>query len=170
LSEQKPSRSNRRGLTLLTVLFLGQGAATWYFMPSARWMLVSHIGKAVAVLGFFGFATLARIELLRQTEWRERANQPVTKQVVDSGIYGIVRHPTYIGYMICAVGLAMIAQHWAAIALGAAIVPYTAYAVLQEERENLSRFGDEYRAYMDRVPRFNLIAGLLRHSGGRGKR
>ncbi|OFV67902.1 MAG: hypothetical protein SCAL_001277 [Candidatus Syntrophoarchaeum caldarius] len=34
--------------------------------------------------------------------------------------------------------------------------------MIEEERGNIEKFGDAYRDYMKRVPRINLIAGIIR--------
>ena len=164
MAEPPARRRAPRGINLITVLFLCQGVVTWYFMPLARWSILSHVGKAIAFVGFFGFATLARIALLQRNEWRERANKPVIDAVIDTGVYGIVRHPTYVGYMVCSTGLAMVAQHWSALTIGAVIVGVIIHAVFREERENLVRFGESYREYMRRVPRINVFVGAYRRA------
>jgi len=36
------------------------------------------------------------------------------------------------------------------------------FAMLEEEKGNIEKFGDAYKEYMRRVPRINLIAGIMR--------
>lgn len=85
-----------------------------------------------------------------------------TSRVVERGPYTVVRHPQYLGYILLLVGFVLLSQHLltalpAAVAV-AALVVHTA----QEERQCERRMGDAYRAYARRVPRFNLLLGVLR--------
>lgn len=42
--------------------------------------------------------------------------------------------------------------------------------MMEEEKRNLEKFGDAYRDYMKRVPRVNLVVGIIRRlSHRRGK-
>ena len=34
--------------------------------------------------------------------------------------------------------------------------------MIEEEKGNIEKFGDAYRDYMKRVPRINLIAGIIK--------
>jgi len=85
-----------------------------------------------------------------------------TTVLVDSGIYGIVRHPQYLAGVLMSIALPMIAQHWlvAAFGLVAAVVYYV--NTFAEEKNNLEKFGEEYRRYMETVPRMNFILGIVR--------
>lgn len=85
-----------------------------------------------------------------------------TTVLVDSGIYGIVRHPQYLAGVLMSLALAMIAQHWIVTALGgiAAVVYYT--SAVSEEKSCVEKFGESYQRYMESVPRMNFVVGLLR--------
>jgi len=85
-----------------------------------------------------------------------------TTVLVDSGIYGIVRHPQYLAGVLMSIALPMIAQHWLVEVFGlvAAVVYYVNTFV--EQKNNLEKFGEEYTRYMETVPRMDFIVGLLR--------
>ena len=85
-----------------------------------------------------------------------------TRTVVDRGLYSIVRHPQYLGHMLLACGFALLSQHWLVVVL--AVVGITAIYVqgVEEERTCRARLGAAYGHYMQRVPRFNIILGVLR--------
>ena len=34
--------------------------------------------------------------------------------------------------------------------------------MIEEEKRNIEKFGDAYRDYMKRVPRINLLVGIMR--------
>jgi protein-S-isoprenylcysteine O-methyltransferase Ste14 len=86
-----------------------------------------------------------------------------TTRVVDRGVYAVVRHPQYLGYIFLVLGFTLHSQHYlTAIIGGTAIVLFYVQSV-REERFCATRLGAEYVAYMKRVPRFNLVAGSLRY-------
>ncbi|UCC72996.1 MAG: isoprenylcysteine carboxylmethyltransferase family protein [Gemmatimonadota bacterium] len=84
-----------------------------------------------------------------------------TTGVVDRGVYGIVRHPQYLGYILLALGFALRTQNIVTWALGAVAVAFFYLHALTEERFCAGQLGSEYAAYMSRVPRFNFILGLF---------
>jgi protein-S-isoprenylcysteine O-methyltransferase Ste14 len=58
--------------------------------------------------------------------------------------------------------LTMIAQHWVVAALGAAAALLYYVSAVTEEESNIVKYGDAYRDYMQRVPRMNALAGVVR--------
>ena len=89
-----------------------------------------------------------------------------TQAVVDRGLYALVRHPQYLGYMLLACGFALLSQHWLVVALGAIAVAAHYFQGMEEERNCLDRLGTAYELYRQRVPRFNLILGVFRKLSG----
>lgn len=83
-------------------------------------------------------------------------------QMVDRGPYAIVRHPQYLGYALLACGFALLKQHWAILLLAVPGVVFLYLQAVEEEKICLSKFGEAYRRYCQRVPRFNFILGLVR--------
>ena len=88
-------------------------------------------------------------------------------KVVDKGLYAITRHPQYLGYICLACGFALLSQHWAAFLLAVISASLFYIQAVQEERYCLIQFGDPYEQYLRRVPRFNIILGILRTLQGR---
>jgi protein-S-isoprenylcysteine O-methyltransferase Ste14 len=80
-------------------------------------------------------------------------------KVIDSGLYGIVRHPSYAGSLISSVGLGLAFCNWlsfAAVMLFA--ISGIAYRISVEEDALVGALGDDYRRYASRTKR--LIPGL----------
>ena len=81
-------------------------------------------------------------------------------QLASSGIYGSIRHPMYLAYLLWAVAQAMLLPNWvagfSALATGGI---FFAVRIPREERMMIETFGDQYRAYMARTAR--LIPGVL---------
>lgn len=86
-----------------------------------------------------------------------------TTRLVDSGIYGIVRHPQYLGGILALFVTTLLwYPHWLFAALGAAGTATVYMSCRVEDRLMIKKFGDAYREYMERAPRLNLILGLIR--------
>lgn len=81
----------------------------------------------------------------------------VTRQehtMVIQGPYRWVRHPLYTVGFLLFVGLSLLAANWfIALVLVLGIIPLTMRTPIEEARL-LERFGDEYRAYMQRTGRY----------------
>ncbi|HSP16084.1 MAG TPA: isoprenylcysteine carboxylmethyltransferase family protein [Thermoanaerobaculia bacterium] len=81
-------------------------------------------------------------------------------KVIDTGLYGIVRHPSYTGSLVSFLGLGVAFANWVSLAImiiGPALA--IAYRIRIEERALLSALGDSYRAYAARTKR--LIPGVF---------
>lgn len=85
-----------------------------------------------------------------------------TQRVVDKSLYTVVRHPQYLGYMFLVLGFMFIDQNWICTVIGVAIVLFLYLQAKAEEEYCVRRFGEEYLHYMKRVPRFNVVLGIIR--------
>ncbi len=74
--------------------------------------------------------------------------------VVRTGVYGRVRHPRYLLYMLMMLSMAFLTGAVAIFLL--AILNVLMYQILAplEERELLDQYGPQYEAYRQSVPRF----------------
>jgi protein-S-isoprenylcysteine O-methyltransferase Ste14 len=75
-------------------------------------------------------------------------------QMLSEGIYGRIRHPRYVEFVLGLAGWALILDYAGLYVALAATVPVLHAIVLLEERELRERFGPAYSAYMARVPRY----------------
>ena len=109
-------------------------------------MMVSMIaGYALVFLGIGLFAE----------GWRELYRAHQQKRLAIEGLYGVVRHPQYLGLFIALFGEGVV--HWPTV-FSVALFPVivVAYALLAraEERRVIKEFGETYVAYQRRVPMF----------------
>ena len=86
-----------------------------------------------------------------------------TTAVVDRGVYSIVRHPQYVGYVLLTLGFAALSQQTLTVILAVCSAGAFYLQSLREEAFFRKQPGHDYSEYMRRVPRFNFIAGLFRH-------
>lgn len=78
-----------------------------------------------------------------------------TEELTTGGPYGFVRHPLYVGSFLHAVGFCFMSGHWWSFLLVPVIfLPLYGAAVSTEEAMLTKIYGDQYRDYMRRVPRF----------------
>lgn len=85
-----------------------------------------------------------------------------TQVVVTTGVYAVVRHPMYLSFQLISLSLVFLSQHWLNALLGIVVMSLLYNDMLREEQRSLEKFGEDYRQYMLRVPRMNLVAGVLR--------
>ena len=86
-----------------------------------------------------------------------------TTKLVTTGIYSIVRHPQYLAGMLFGFSFILISQHWLVLILGVPFIIIFYIAALDEDKSCIKRFGDSYKEYVKKVPRVNLIVGIIRY-------
>lgn len=124
--------------------------------------------RLLALLGMalyaFGLVLLAvPIVILRRRGGVARGAAFVeTSRLVTSGLYGVVRHPQYLGWLAMTAAAPLCTQRPVAAALAVASACTTAYGFRLIDAWEIKVFGEEYVDYMQRVPGFNLPLGLWR--------
>jgi protein-S-isoprenylcysteine O-methyltransferase Ste14 len=82
--------------------------------------------------------------------------------LVDKGVYGIVRHPMYLGAILLFVAMVCFLPIWL-MGILATLNVFVVYRFLRgEEHNNIEKYGQDYIRYMDSVPQVNFITGLFR--------
>jgi protein-S-isoprenylcysteine O-methyltransferase Ste14 len=86
-----------------------------------------------------------------------------TTKLVDSGIYSIVRHPQYLGGILALfLTTFLLYPHWLFIVLGIPGTLILYFSTIWEDKRLVKKFGGDYLAYMQRVPRMNIVLGIIR--------
>ena len=78
-------------------------------------------------------------------------------QPVARGLYRISRHPQVFMLFISAFGICIAIGSWLVLFIVIISSLFLHFRTLAEEKACLERYGDSYRAYMKRVPRYFLI-------------
>lgn len=147
---------------IVTVLFIAAFVGLLVFIPLDvfRFQLMAKPGTLVSSLGLILFVTGWWIMTLALTENAFAA--PVVKHqkerqqtVIDSGVYGVVRHPMYAGAVPLLVGMALWLESYAAALLASVPIGVLVLRILIEE-QFLRRELKGYDAYTERV-RYRLI-------------
>ena len=125
----------------------------------------THAGLRLAGVGLlfsslpFLFTPFALLK--RHGQVPDGASYCDTTAVVDRGVFGVVPLPQYLGYCLLAAGFGCRLQNPLTTLLALAVVVLLYIQAVREERYLMVQLGDDYRAYMARVPRFNAVLGLL---------
>jgi len=116
-------------------------------MPdSVRWVGVG-IGIAGGALLLWTFSTLG--PNLTDTVVTRKTHSLVTR-----GPYRWVRHPFYDSAALCILANSLVAANWFLLLTGTLTLLLLVVRTRKEEENLLKRFGDDYRAYMQRTGRF----------------
>jgi protein-S-isoprenylcysteine O-methyltransferase Ste14 len=78
--------------------------------------------------------------------------------LVTSGVYGVIRHPSYLGLLVGSLGWALAFRSAVGVLLTALLIPPLLARIRAEERLLHTQFGDEYDAYRSRTSR--LVPGI----------
>jgi protein-S-isoprenylcysteine O-methyltransferase Ste14 len=78
--------------------------------------------------------------------------------LVTSGVYRVIRHPSYLGLLVNSLGWALAFRSGIGVLLTALLIPPLLARIYAEERLLRTQFGDEYDAYCRRTSR--LLPGL----------
>jgi protein-S-isoprenylcysteine O-methyltransferase Ste14 len=78
--------------------------------------------------------------------------------LVTRGVYGVIRHPSYLGLLVNALGWGLAFRSALGVLLTALLIPPLLARIRAEERLLQAQFGGEYDAYCARTAR--LIPGL----------
>ena len=101
-------------------------------------------------------------------EFQKKGGAPKGKSIVhttvmvDSGIYAVVRHPQYLGFILFVFALVLMSQHWLSVISGLLGSALFYKDVLREEQMSIEKFGNDYKRYIQKVPRMNLLGGVIR--------
>jgi protein-S-isoprenylcysteine O-methyltransferase Ste14 len=120
--------------------------------------LGSANGRALAVggsLALVGFALSAlSVRAFRRAGTSVVPGDPST-MLVEAGPYRYTRNPIYIGIVIFYFGLAIVATSaWMLLLLIPVLIVLQRGVVLREEAYLQAKFGEAYRKYQARVPRW----------------
>jgi protein-S-isoprenylcysteine O-methyltransferase Ste14 len=119
-------------------------------------------GDAIRWLGVVLFAAGGALRLWSVVVLGNRFSGLVAIQpghtLVTSGVYGVIRHPSYLGLLVNSLGWGLAFRSGVGLLLTALIIPVLLARIRAEERLLHAHFGAEYDAYRARTSR--LIPGL----------
>lgn len=126
----------------------GQGTflQNGFFKPNPSFEL---IGASLFSFGCLLHAWSVRVRGKYAVSWV----MPEDHRIITDAPYSLVRHPSYLGYMLMIIGLTITYGNWLTLIPWGAIPGYY-YVSLYEEQMLIEQFGDQYRNYMEKVNGF----------------
>jgi protein-S-isoprenylcysteine O-methyltransferase Ste14 len=151
-------------VTFITLLFISQIVVGMSLLSEvSQIQSVAYVGVALYILSGIVFGVLPVIAFRKQGRVQKGKSYIHTTQLVETGIYSIVRHPQYVTFILWAFAGMLLFQHWIIILLGIPIIPLTYIDLLRADKNSIEKFGEDYKAYMKRVPRANFLLGIIRN-------
>ncbi len=148
-------------ILIISVLVVAQYVLGFFVFKLPGIKAIQWLGWVVWVLSlFFAFAPMF---ILRKAGGVPKGKNYIhTTEFVDTSLYAVCRHPQYVAGMLFNLALMLLAQHWLIIAIGSISAVLIYLVIRQADNDGVEKFGDEYRLYMQRVPRANFLRGLIR--------
>jgi protein-S-isoprenylcysteine O-methyltransferase Ste14 len=151
---QREDRGNRWVLVAFALIGLLQAYLPAYADRKEFWTID---GNAVRWIGVALFAAGGALRLWPVYVLGPRFSGLVAIQpghtLVTSGVYGIIRHPSYLGLLINSLGWSLAFRSGVGVLLTALTIPPLIARIRAEERLLRTQFGDAHAAYCARTSR-----------------
>ncbi len=147
-------------LSYLLVWFISNPAAV-EILCYIGWVIWA-VGVVLIFLPMFVFRSRGGVE--------KKESFVHTKFLVETGIYALVRHPLYLGWLLMYLAVIFWSQHWLTAIIGVTGMLCVYLISRQEDQRLIEKFGGDYKRYMQSVPRMNFLAGIIRLIQCRKKR
>lgn len=149
LSAKEEQGEQKRVILYSAVMFLAAFVVAglnyrfrWIVLPEA----VSWIAAGVFLLGYILYA-----EVLRENAWLSRTVEVQENQrVVDTGLYGVVRHPMYMSTLLLFLSMPLVLGSLISFVIMLAYIPIIARRIRNEEQV-LAQGLQGYAEYRNRV-------------------
>jgi protein-S-isoprenylcysteine O-methyltransferase Ste14 len=154
MSEQRVTSQEKTLLGLLSLggLFVPIIYAATNWLDFANYTLsawASWLGVLLAAGAVFVFWR-AHADL--GLNWSPTLEIREKHELITRGIYGVIRHPMYASQWLLVIAQPLLLHNWIAGFLNLLVfTPFYLLRVKAEEQLMIERFGDQYRAYMQKV-------------------
>lgn len=153
-----------RGLELKVppaALLVLAGLAVWglarlfpEFQETLPWEWTLGMGGGLVLLGL-GIALAGVVAFRRHGTTVDPLHPEGASRVVDTGPYRYTRNPMYLGFAVMLTGWAVGLAHPLGAILPPLFIAYlTRFQIRPEERALRAKFGEDFEAYAQRVPRW----------------
>jgi protein-S-isoprenylcysteine O-methyltransferase Ste14 len=157
-------------VTFVSILFVSQIIVGICLLSDVSQIeIFAYVGVGLYVFSGLVFGWLPVIEFRKKGRVKKGRSYIHTTELVDTGIYSVVRHPQFVTFILWAIAGMLLFQHWVIILLGIPIFPLTYIDLIRADKDAIEKFGDDYKAYVKRVPRANFLLGIIRHLRHRKK-
>ena len=111
-----------------------------------------HLARYVFIIGGFWLITAG---------WRVLFAALKTETLATAGPYARLRHPQYAGFVLIMIGFLLQWPTLATLVMFPVLLVVYRRLAIREEREVAARFGESWRSYAARTPRFFPHLGSL---------
>jgi protein-S-isoprenylcysteine O-methyltransferase Ste14 len=106
------------------------------------------------IIGLIGLSFCLYAQLKMGSSWRVGIDEKVKTSLVTTGLYAVIRNPTYLGLFLMNLGLWLIWPTWAIFLLNLFFIIFLEVQVRCEEDFLTSVHGEEYLAYKRHTKRY----------------
>ncbi|TRO50582.1 isoprenylcysteine carboxylmethyltransferase family protein [Candidatus Bathyarchaeota archaeon] len=92
--------------------------------------------------------------------WYIYWNQNFKGELITDGMYGVVRHPFYTGFILMALGITIAVPMYETRFLAVMTLAVMYVFIPREEQQLIQEYGEEYREYMKKV-KYRLIPYII---------
>jgi protein-S-isoprenylcysteine O-methyltransferase Ste14 len=148
IEKRAPATSMRLSKTKLSFCLFSKFiyfAAVIYsvFLPLKLGTIWFYIGLPIAIVGLVG-------SIITVVNW---VNTPVGKPVT-IGLYRFSRHPIYVTEVLLLLGASIASASWVFLLFPIVVGVGAVCFIKMEEAQCIGHYGNVYREYMDRTPRW----------------
>ncbi|PIE60683.1 MAG: phospholipid methyltransferase [Desulfobulbus propionicus] len=123
---------------------------SWFFTIFLPIILPIKINSNVFIIGIIAFITGIILTLISLHNY---ITTPLNEQV-KKGIYKFSRNPIYASYNIFGFSIALLTGSWTIFILHIIEIITCHLKILDEEKYCINKYGNEYKVYMKKVPRY----------------
>lgn len=137
--------------TFITIPIINSSFLRAYFPENSSyfegyWILFALLGITFIIIGI-SFAKKAR------EVYRVKPMDKESSELITSGIFRIIRHPVYSGWVIIFLGAALISDSLISLILCPIIyVILESHASIEEKLILIPKYGDKYEKFKDKTP------------------
>ena len=156
---EREDRSNRWVLAAFGVLGLLAGYLPAYTDRIGFWAIDGDVVRWIGLILYLGGGTLRLwpVFVLGPRFSGLVAIQP-GHTLVTTGIYGVIRNPSYLGFVVSSLGWVLVFRSGIGVLLTALMIPPLIARIRSEEALLRSQFGDEYERYCART--WRMVPGV----------
>jgi protein-S-isoprenylcysteine O-methyltransferase Ste14 len=156
------STLDKISMTIFTLCFIAQFSILFFYEGPLDLLSLEIFGYIFFGLGAL-FGILPIIIFKRKGGVSRGESYINTQQIVTTGLYAFVRHPQYLSFIFLSLGLTLLSQTWINLILTVLIIILTYQWTFSEDKRLIDKFGEVYKQYKAKVPRFNLIWGVIKY-------
>ncbi len=136
------SKAEKKVLNILTVLIFGSYIYS-IFLPMKTSTIWFYIGLSIYTLGI----------ITQIVAWQNLATTSVDNPVT-KGLYHFSRNPMYVGDFLIYTGITIACLSWIFLVVLILAIFLDRLWAISEERECIKKYGETYREYMEKIPRW----------------